>query len=172
MSPVTSYFSLWFLRICFFNFTWLLKLEKQISHQLWVSFLWLSRSVFVAASKSHFSHLNLFSLGDLFSWEGFWKVLNSHLCHLHTWIVKSAESLKTWRPALEMLTHLKRRDNLNFKAVLLILFNNKNLKNKWFWHHRDWPSYLRSQWLLQKLSSVIKFNCKMIFKRIHLWCTI
>jgi hypothetical protein len=31
-------------------------------------------------------------------------------------------------------------DNLNFKAVLLSLFNNKNLKNKWFWHHRDWPS--------------------------------
>ena len=21
-------------------------------------------------------------------------------------------------------------------------FNNKNLKNKWFWHHRDWPSLL------------------------------
>jgi hypothetical protein len=29
-------------------------------------------------------------------------------------------------------------DNLNFKAVLLRLFNNKNLKNKWFWHRRDW----------------------------------
>ena len=26
----------------------------------------------------------------------------------------------------------KMEDNLNFKAVLFILFNNKNLKNKWF----------------------------------------
>ena len=34
----------------------------------------------------------------------------------------------------------KMEDDLNFKAVLLRLFNNKNLKNKWFWHHRDWPS--------------------------------
>jgi hypothetical protein len=24
------------------------------------------------------------------------------------------------------------KDNLSFKAVLLSLFNNKNLKNKWF----------------------------------------
>ena len=31
-------------------------------------------------------------------------------------------------------------DDLNFKTVLLSLFNNKNLKKKWFWHHRDWPS--------------------------------
>ena len=31
-------------------------------------------------------------------------------------------------------------DDLNFKAVLLRLFNNENLKNKWFWHNRDWPS--------------------------------
>ena len=35
-------------------------------------------------------------------------------------------------------------DNLNFKAVLLGLFDNKNLKNKWFWHHRDWPSLRQS----------------------------
>ena len=35
----------------------------------------------------------------------------------------------------------KIEDDLNFKAVLLRLFNNKNLKNKWFWHHRDWPSF-------------------------------
>ena len=34
----------------------------------------------------------------------------------------------------------KMEDDLNFKAVLLSLFNNKNLKNKWFWQHRDWPS--------------------------------
>ena len=33
-------------------------------------------------------------------------------------------------------------DNLNFKAVLFRLFNNKNLQNKWVWHHRDWPSLL------------------------------
>jgi hypothetical protein len=33
-------------------------------------------------------------------------------------------------------------DDLNFKAVLLSLFNIKNLKNKWFWHHKDWPSFL------------------------------
>jgi hypothetical protein len=26
-------------------------------------------------------------------------------------------------------------DDLNFKAILLSLFNNNNLKNKWFWHH-------------------------------------
>ena len=32
-------------------------------------------------------------------------------------------------------------DDLNFKAVLLSLFNNKNLKKEWFWHHRDWPSF-------------------------------
>ena len=31
--------------------------------------------------------------------------------------------------------------DLNFKAVLLSWFNNKKLKNKWFWHHRDWPSF-------------------------------
>jgi hypothetical protein len=31
----------------------------------------------------------------------------------------------------------KMKDDLNFKAVLLSLFNNKNLKNKWFRHHRD-----------------------------------
>jgi hypothetical protein len=29
-------------------------------------------------------------------------------------------------------TKLKIEDNLNFKAVLSSLFNNKNLKNKWF----------------------------------------
>ena len=39
------------------------------------------------------------------------------------------------------LKKMKMEDNLNFKAVLLSLFNNKNLKNKWFWHHKDWPSY-------------------------------
>jgi hypothetical protein len=33
----------------------------------------------------------------------------------------------------------KMEDNLNFKAVLLSLFNNKNLKNKWFWNHRERP---------------------------------
>ena len=36
-------------------------------------------------------------------------------------------------------------DDLNFKAVLLRLFNNKILKNKWFWHHRDWPSFILKQ---------------------------
>ena len=36
----------------------------------------------------------------------------------------------------------KMEDDLNFKPVLLSLFNNKNLKNKWFWHHRDWPIYV------------------------------
>ena len=35
---------------------------------------------------------------------------------------------------------MKMEDDLNFKAVLSSWFNNKNLKNKWFWHHRDWPS--------------------------------
>ena len=30
------------------------------------------------------------------------------------------------------LKKMKMEDNLNFKAVLLSLFNNKNLKNKWF----------------------------------------
>jgi hypothetical protein len=35
----------------------------------------------------------------------------------------------------------KMEDDLNFKAFLFSLFNNKNLKNKWFWPHRDWPSY-------------------------------
>ena len=34
----------------------------------------------------------------------------------------------------------KMEDDLNFKAVLLSWYHNKNLKNKWFWHHRDWPS--------------------------------
>ena len=40
---------------------------------------------------------------------------------------------------------MKLEDDLNFKAVLLSWFNNKNLKKKWFCHHRDWPSSL---WLL------------------------
>jgi hypothetical protein len=31
----------------------------------------------------------------------------------------------------------KMEVDLNFKAVLLSLFNNKILKNKWFCHHRD-----------------------------------
>ena len=30
------------------------------------------------------------------------------------------------------LKKMKMEDDLNFKAVLLRLFNNKNLKNKWF----------------------------------------
>jgi hypothetical protein len=30
------------------------------------------------------------------------------------------------------LKNNKMEDDLNFKADLLILFNNKNLKNKWF----------------------------------------
>ena len=30
------------------------------------------------------------------------------------------------------LKKIKMEDNLNFKAVPLILFNNKNLKTKWF----------------------------------------
>ena len=30
------------------------------------------------------------------------------------------------------LKKIKMEDDLNFKAVLLRLFNNKNLKNKWF----------------------------------------
>jgi hypothetical protein len=33
-------------------------------------------------------------------------------------------------------------DDLNFKAALSSLFNNKNLNKKWFWHHRDWPSFI------------------------------
>jgi hypothetical protein len=39
------------------------------------------------------------------------------------------------------LQKIEMEDDLNFKAVLLSLFNNKNFKNKWFWHHRDWPSF-------------------------------
>ena len=35
------------------------------------------------------------------------------------------------------LKKIKMEDDLNFKAVLLRLFNNKNLKNKWFGHHRN-----------------------------------
>ena len=38
------------------------------------------------------------------------------------------------------LKKMKMEDDLNFKVVLLSWFNNKNLKNEWFWHHRDWPS--------------------------------
>jgi hypothetical protein len=30
------------------------------------------------------------------------------------------------------LKKMKMEDDLNFKAVLSSLFNNKNLKNKWF----------------------------------------
>ena len=41
---------------------------------------------------------------------------------------------------------MKMENNLNFKAVLLSWFNSKNLKNKWFWHHRDWPSFLQPGW--------------------------
>ena len=37
---------------------------------------------------------------------------------------------------------MKMEDDLNFKAVLLSWFNNKHIKNKWFWHHRDWPSFV------------------------------
>ena len=36
---------------------------------------------------------------------------------------------------------MKMENDLNFKAVLLIWFNNKNLKYKVFWLHRDWPSF-------------------------------
>ena len=38
------------------------------------------------------------------------------------------------RPQKKMEDDLKKimEDNLNLKAVLLRLFNNKNLKNKWF----------------------------------------
>ena len=43
------------------------------------------------------------------------------------------------------LKKMKMEDDLNFKAVLLSWFNNKNLKNKWFWHHRDWPSTYYTQ---------------------------
>ena len=39
------------------------------------------------------------------------------------------------------LKKMKMKNNLIFKAVLLSWFNNKNLKNKWFWNHRDWPSF-------------------------------
>ena len=52
-----------------------------------------------------------------------------------------AEPKKKWKME-DDLKKMKMEDNLNFKAVLMSLFNNKNLKNKWFWHHRDWPSYL------------------------------
>jgi hypothetical protein len=31
----------------------------------------------------------------------------------------------------------KMEDHLNFKAVLLRLFNNKKPLKKWFGHHRD-----------------------------------
>ena len=32
----------------------------------------------------------------------------------------------------DLKKNLKMEDNLNFKAVLLSLFDNKNLKYKWF----------------------------------------
>jgi hypothetical protein len=42
----------------------------------------------------------------------------------------------------------KMEDHLNFKAVLLRLFNNKNLKNKWFYTIEiDLVCY--SKWLKQ-----------------------
>ena len=46
---------------------------------------------------------------------------------------------------------MKMGDDLNFKAVLLSWFNNKNLKNKWFWHHRDWPSFLQNKEVTENL---------------------
>ena len=45
-------------------------------------------------------------------------------------------------------------DGLNFKAVLLSWFNNKNLKNKWFWHIRDWPSFLFSFPIILKCKNI------------------
>jgi hypothetical protein len=48
-------------------------------------------------------------------------------------------TLRKWKME-DDLKKYKMEDDLNFKAVLLRLFNNNNLKNKWFWHHRDWPS--------------------------------
>ena len=53
------------------------------------------------------------------------------------------------------LKKMKMEDNLNFKAVLLGLFNNKNLKNKWFWHHRDWPSFTA---IVASIMTAIKMN--------------
>ena len=59
------------------------------------------------------------------------------------------------------LKKMKMEDNLNVKAVLLRLFNNKNLKNKWFWHDRDWPSF----------SSLLSFFFSEfeIFKNVRCW---
>ena len=54
---------------------------------------------------------------------------------------KTKKTLKKWKRE-DDLKKSEMEDDLNFKAALLSLFNNKNLKKKWFWHHRDWPSNL------------------------------
>ena len=38
----------------------------------------------------------------------------------------------TYKKMEDNLKKMKMEDDLNFKAVLLSWFNNKNLKNKWF----------------------------------------
>ena len=69
-------------------------------------------------------------------------VCNFILTQLERWPPKKMEDyLKIkWKKWKMTSKKMKMEDDLNFKADLLSWFNNKNLKNKWFWHHRDWPS--------------------------------
>ena len=48
-------------------------------------------------------------------------------------------------------------DDLNSKAVLLILFDNKNLKNKWFWHQNQNKNGRRPQKKIKKYEKQPKF---------------
>ena len=54
-----------FLR-CFFNLSWLIKLDKQKLHQLWIVVLWLLTSSLLLARKSQISHL-IFRSNSVFS---------------------------------------------------------------------------------------------------------
>ena len=80
--------------------------------------------------------------------------------------LKKNEKWKTTSKKNGRRPQKKMEDDLNFKAVLLRLFNNKNLKNKWFWHHRDWPSVLLicstgiwfSNWVPYNFTSAVFFS--------------
>ena len=61
-----------FLLLCKINLSWVMKLEKQVGHQLWMAIVWLFKSDLLSALKSQFSHSNFFKL---VSWDGLLNVL-------------------------------------------------------------------------------------------------